>query len=104
VPAQELLPEPAVERLDERVVRRLSRAAEIQCDAYEVDPQVQHPPGELRPVVHPQAGRGAPLPDRPLQDLDHLPAGEAEAEPDSQALAGEDVQHVRHPGLPAGRL
>jgi hypothetical protein len=54
---QALLPDPGVERLDERVVRGLPGAAEIQPDLVPVRPLVRRVRRELRPAVHADDGR-----------------------------------------------
>jgi hypothetical protein len=76
---QAFLPEPAVERLHDGVVRRLAGPDEVQHDPVPVRPLVEHPRRELRPAVHPQARGHASLPDHALEDLDHVISGQPEA-------------------------
>lgn len=46
-----LVPEPAIEGFRERVLNRLSRLNELQCDTARVRPLIECFAGELRPVI-----------------------------------------------------
>jgi hypothetical protein len=52
---QALVTKPSIERLDHRIIRGLSRPAEVELHAVEVGPQIQAPRDELRAVVHSNA-------------------------------------------------
>ena len=47
--------QPAVERLDEGVIRGFSGAGEVELDLVEVGPLIEETPGELRTIVDPNA-------------------------------------------------
>ncbi|MBG6203045.1 hypothetical protein IWQ48_004202 [Labrenzia sp. EL_13] len=50
---QALGPEPAVEGLNEGVVRRFSRPGEVKRDASSIGPQIEIPGDELRALIDP---------------------------------------------------
>ena len=65
-----------VEGLDIGVVGRCSGPGEVQLDAVQVGPLVQHPTGELRAVVHPNALWLTPLADQAVENLDNIEGSE----------------------------
>ena len=48
---QALVTKPSVERLDHRIIRGLSRPAEVELHTVEVGPKIQAPRDELGPVI-----------------------------------------------------
>jgi hypothetical protein len=79
---QALLPEPAVKRFDEGVVRGLPRPREVQDYAMGIGPQVNFLGDELRAVVHPDTFRHPILGHRQVEGGDHIIAPVTESHPD----------------------
>src|SRR2546422_3054687 len=67
---QAFVAEPAVEALDEGVLRRLPRLDEGERDAAAVSPRIEHPASELRPVVD-DDGTGQGTPQGQLRSEEH---------------------------------
>src|ERR687890_224724 len=65
---QALLPEPAVETLDEGILHRLSRLDKLQANMPLFAPGCDCPPPKLWSIVHDDHFRPAPLGDYVLQD------------------------------------
>ena len=90
---QALLPEAAVERLDEGVVRGLARPAEVQFYTVQVSPLVQSLRSELRVIVYPD-GPGQPvLLHQPLQHLHDLLSADAGRNLYGQTLTSEVIDY-----------
>ena len=62
VHVETFVPETSVERLDERIVRRLSRPRELHGHAVGISPQINQPADELAPVAHPNVVEYAQFP------------------------------------------
>ena len=82
---QALLAELRVERLDERVVRRLSRPREVERDAVSVGLETEVARDELTAVVHPDRLWMADLRAHRLEHFDDILAAVAEARIDRGA-------------------
>ena len=94
---QALAAEAAVERFDEGVVGRLSRAREVQSDAPRVGPQVEVAADELGALIDPDRLRVAQFRADLLQRGDDILGPVAEARIDHRREAREDVDHRQHP-------
>jgi hypothetical protein len=54
----------------------LARSGEVDLDPVQVGPLVEHAPGELRSIIHPQALGPPPQPDQGIERLGHLKGAE----------------------------
>lgn len=59
VDVQALIPERAIEGLDEAVVGRLARSVEVDGDSPVISPEIEHPAGELTAVINEDTSRRA---------------------------------------------
>ena len=59
---QALVPKASVERLDERIVRRLSGTRQLQGHAVGIGPQIDQAAVEITPVAHPNVAKHAQFP------------------------------------------
>src|SRR3546814_16012464 len=75
---QAFRPQPAVERLDERVVGRLAGAREVEDDAALIIPEIEIAGDELRALLHTDSLGLAGLPAHPVQGPDTDPPTDAE--------------------------
>jgi hypothetical protein len=83
---QALVTKPSIERLDHRIIRGLSRPAEVELHAIEVRPQIQAPRDELGPVIDSNALRLTAIGGDLLQDTYDIVSGQSLADLDRQAL------------------
>src|SRR5580704_16020760 len=74
VGVQALRTELAVEALDEGIIRRLARPAEVKCDAAHESPQVEFLADELRPIVEPDRLWATHLRDNSLERFHDIAA------------------------------
>ncbi len=86
-----LVAETAVEGLDERVVGRLARPREIQCDLLLVGPAIHRQRREFRPVVRLDTGWKATLRPKTLRDANRILRSNLRRDFDRQTLLGEVV-------------
>lgn len=101
VRVQALRAQLCIERLDVRVVRRLSGAAEVESHILAIGPRIQGTRSELRPVVHLDHGRLPMRPRQPVEHVDHVVRGERSTCLGRQRLARLLVDHGRHAQSPA---
>ena len=90
---QALVPEPAVERLDEGVVHGLARTTELELHAVLMGPGVERLAPELRSIVHRDALRQPARATQSLEDRDDARTPEAHIDLDHRALAGARIHH-----------
>ena len=100
---QALCPELAVERFNERVVRRFARPGEVEHNALLVGPHVQITRDELAALVDTDRLRIANLPADTLQRLDHVRTAVVEPSLDARRIARKNVNNRQNPQLPARR-
>src|SRR3546814_15150257 len=94
-------PQPAVERLDERVVGRLAGAREVEDDAALISPEIETAGDELRAMLHTDRPGIAGLPAHPVQGRDHVLPALAEPRCRHRRGAWDGVHHRQHPALAA---
>lgn len=99
---QALGPEPAVEGLDECVVRRFSRPGEVKRDASSIGPQIEIPGDELGALIDPDRIRIANLLTDDLQGSHHILTPVAETWVKRRHIARIRVDHCQNADLPAG--
>jgi hypothetical protein len=71
------LPEPTVELLDEGIVARSARSAEVELDSVPIGPVIEPPGGELGPIVAAYRPRRLTCGDDPSEVSRDIPAREA---------------------------
>ena len=85
---QTLQSESGIERLYERIVRRLARPREVQLHLIPVGPAIKVPGDKLRAVVYPDRSRNSVLLNYSFQNTNHIHASNSLAHMKSQALTG----------------
>ncbi len=98
----DFLAELAVERFDEGVVRRLSRAGEVEGHAMEVGPEVEVAGDELGALVDPDRLREPDFGADPIERRDDVAGAVAEPRIDRRREARPSVDDGRHAQLAAG--
>src|SRR3546814_19824783 len=93
---QAFRPQPAFERLDERVVGRLAGAREVEDDAALISPEIEIAGDELRALLHTDRLGIAGWPAHPVQGRDHVLPAVAETRVEHLREAWEDVNHRSH--------
>lgn len=92
---QHMLPEGAVEALNEGILRRLARLDVDELNALHPAPLLRQRGNELRPVVHPDALWLLPSPYQVIQHPHHPIALQGEVHLDVQGLPVIVVHHVK---------
>jgi hypothetical protein len=98
---QTLFPQPSVETLDVRVLRRLARLNMHQLDLPFHAPRQKMPARQLRPVVAANCLRLSALGHDRIQHARHSPAGETRVHFQSQTLSRVGIHHAQHPDRPS---
>lgn len=98
---QHMLPEGAVEALNEGILRRLARLDVDELNALHPAPLLRQRGNELRPVVHPDALWLLPSPYQVIQHPHHPIALQGEVHLDVQGLPVIVVHHVKRAEFPS---
>ena len=100
---QALRPQAPIERLDESVVRRLPRPAEIQRDVVLVSPQIEVARDEFGSLIDADRAGIADFGADPVERRHHVFAPIAQTRIDDRRKAGEEIHHRQDPQFPSGR-
>ena len=104
LPIQTLVPQPAVERFDVRILHGFARSDEVELDAPLIRPVFEGARHEFGAVVDRDRPGGHATAEGPLQHGPHILAGEPKPALQDRTLATPLIDHREHPKRAAVKL